>query len=165
MAGFLLGEVSQFTRYISHVEDAGERQWRFFFYGEDTWRVTPKLTLTYGLRWELYRPQTVTGKDRGGWFNLANGEIDVAGENGVPLSGPLVTNFKNLAPRAGIAYQVNPKTVVRLGYGRSFDVGMFGTIFGHTVTQNLALLGLHNLQSPQANTWDPAFQLSVGPPL
>jgi outer membrane receptor protein involved in Fe transport len=164
MAGFLLGQVSQFQRYISHVDNAGERQWRFFFYGQDTWRVTPKLTLNYGLRWEIYRPQSVTGKDRGGWFNLANGEIDVAGENGVPLSGPVVTNLKNFAPRIGIAYQATPKTVVRMGYGRSFDVGMFGTIFGHTVTQNLPVLGTQQI-NPLPNGWDTAFQLATGPPL
>jgi len=170
MAAFLLGETSQFTRYISHSTDAGEREWRYFFYGQDTWRVTSKLTLNYGLRWEIYRPQTVTGKDRGGWFNLANGEIDVAGENGVPLSGPVVTNWKNLAPRLGLAYQVTPKTVVRMGYGRSFDVGMFGTIFGHTVTQNLPVLGTQSL-IPQtvdpnnANSWDDVFNLAVGPQL
>lgn len=169
MAAFLLGETSQFTRYISHSTDAGEREWRYFFYGQDTWRLTPKLTLNYGLRWEIYRPQTVTGKDRGGWFNLANGEIDVAGENGVPMSGPVQTNWKNLAPRLGVAYQVTPKTVVRMGYGRSFDVGMFGTIFGHTVTQNLPVLGTQSLV-PQtlnaaANSWDGVFNLAVGPQL
>ena len=164
MAGFLLGQVSQFQRYISHVTDAGEREWRFFFYGQDTWRVTQKLTLNYGLRWEIYRPQRVAGKDEGGWFNLNNGEIDVAGENGVPLSGPVVTNLKNFAPRAGIAYQLNPKTVVRMGYGRSFDVGMFGTIFGHTVTQNLPVLGTQQM-NPLPNGWDPVFQLATGPPL
>jgi len=164
MAGFLLGEESQFTRYISQSQDAGEREWRYFFYGQDTWRVTSKLTVNYGLRWEIYKPQTVTGKDKGGWFNLANGEIDVAGENNVPLSGPVQTNFKNFAPRLGIAYQATPKTVVRLGYGRSFDVGMFGTIFGHTVTQNLPVLGTQQI-NPQPNGWDDAFNLSVGPPL
>jgi len=164
MAGFLLGQVSQFQRYISHVDNAGERQWRFFFYGQDTWRVSPKLTLNYGLRWEIYRPQRVTGKDDGGWFNLANGEIDVAGENGVPLSGPVVTNLRNFAPRLGIAYQATPKTVIRMGYGRSFDVGMFGTIFGHTVTQNLPVLGTQQI-NPEPNPWDTAFQLATGPPL
>jgi hypothetical protein len=169
VASFLLGQVSQFNRYISHTEDAGERQWRFFFYGQDTWRATSKLTFNYGLRWEIYRPQSVTGKDRGGWFNLANGEIDVAGENGVPLSGPVKTNLTNFAPRLGIAYQLTPKTVVRMGYGRSFDVGMFGTIFGHTVTQNLPVLGTQSLfpntVNAAANSWDSAFDLSVGPPL
>jgi hypothetical protein len=164
LASFLMGDVSQFTRYISHTEDAGERQWRIFFYGQDTWRVTQKLTLNYGLRWEVYRPQTVTGKDRGGWFNLANGEIDVAGENGVPMSGPVQTNWKNLAPRLGLAYQATPKTVVRLGYGRSFDVGMFGTIFGHTVTQNLPVLGTQSM-NPLPDPWLGVFNLTAGPPL
>jgi outer membrane receptor protein involved in Fe transport len=164
MAGFLLGDTSQFQRYVSRVENAGERQWRFFFYGQDTWRVTPKLTLNYGLRWEIYRPQTVTGTGDGGWFNLANGEIDVAGVNGVPLSGPVKTNFKNFAPRVGLAYQASPKTVVRMGYGRSFDVGMFGTIFGHTVTQNLPVLGDQEI-NPLPNVWDGAFNLAVGPPM
>jgi hypothetical protein len=163
VASFLLGQVSSFDRYISHSEDAGEREWRMFFYGQDTWRVTPKLTLNYGLRWEIYRPQAVTGKDRGGWLNLQNGEMLVAGENGNPLSGPVVTNFKNLAPRVGIAYQVTPKTVVRMGYGRSFDVGMFGTIFGHTVTQNLPVLGTQSVNP--ANPWESVFSLAVGPPL
>jgi Carboxypeptidase regulatory-like domain/TonB dependent receptor len=164
LASFLLGDVSQFNRYISHTRDAGERQWRFFFYGQDTWRITPKLTFNYGLRWEIYRPQTVTGRDRGGWFNLGNGEIDVAGENGVPLSGPVQTNWRNLAPRAGIAYQATPRTVVRLGYGRSFDVGMFGTIFGHTVTQNLPVLGTQSM-NPLPDPWLGVFNLAAGPPL
>jgi hypothetical protein len=76
----------------------------------------------------------------------------------------VVTNLKNFAPRAGVAYQIDPKTVVRMGYGRSFDVGMFGTIFGHTVTQNLPVLGTQQI-NPLPNGWDPAFQLATGPPL
>lgn len=161
-ASFLLGDVSSFQRYISSSLTAGERQWRYFFYGEDVWRATTKLTVTAGLRWEIYKPQTVTGQGQGGWLDLATDEMLVAGENGVPLSGPIHTDYKNLAPRLGIAYQANPKTVVRIGYGRSFDVGMFGTIFGHTVTQNLPVLGTQSLQP--ANDYDQVFNLSVGPP-
>ena len=37
-------------------------------------------------------------------------------------------------------YQLDPKTVIRAGYGRSFDTGVFGSIFGHVVTQNLPVL-------------------------
>jgi hypothetical protein len=164
-ASFLLGYASDMGRYVSTSTDAGEREWRTFFYGEDMWRVTSKLTVNFGLRWEIYYPQTVTGKDQGGWIDLSTGEVLVAGENGVGLNGNVQNTFKNLAPRLGIAYQVNSKTVVRLGYGRSFDVGMFGSIFGHTATQNLPVLGIQSVQSPQGNAWDPAFQLSVGPPL
>ncbi len=161
VASFMLGEVSSFQRYVSNSLDAGERQWRSFFYGEDTWKVSPKLTVNYGLRWEIYNPQTVTGKDKGGWLDIHTGEMLVAGEAGVPLSGPVKNSFKNLAPRLGIAYQVNSKTVVRMGYGRSFDVGMFGSIFGHSVTQNLPVLGTQSLQP--SNSWDHVFNLSQGP--
>jgi len=161
LASFMLGEVSSFQRYVSNSLDAGERQWRTFYYGEDTWKATSKLTINYGLRWEIYYPQTVTGKDKGGWLDIHTGEMLVAGENGVPLSGPVQNSFKNLAPRLGIAYQLTPKTVIRMGYGRSFDVGMFGSIFGHSVTQNLPVLGTQSLQP--SNNWDHVFNLAVGP--
>lgn len=163
LASFLLGDVNTFQRYVSSSEDAGERQWRYFFYGEDTWRVTSKLTINYGLRWEIYFPQTVTGVGKGGWLDINNGEMLVAGENGVGLNGNVQNSFTNFAPRLGIAYQFNPKTVVRVGYGRSFDQGMFGTIFGHTVTQNLPVLGTQYMQP--TNNWDPVFNLAVGPPM
>ena len=173
-ASFLLGYASNMARYVSTSTNAGERQWRTFFYGEDIWRITSKLTVNLGLRWEIYFPQYVTGKDQGGWINLGGplgynavptGEVLVAGENGVGLNGNVANTYKNLAPRVGFAYQINSKTVLRMGYGRSFDVGMFGSIFGHTATQNLPVLGIQQVLSPQGNTWDPAFQLSVGPPL
>ena len=38
-----------------------------------------KLTINYGLRWEIYFPQYVNGKDRGGFQNLATGEVDDRG--------------------------------------------------------------------------------------
>jgi Carboxypeptidase regulatory-like domain/TonB dependent receptor len=165
-ASFLLGYASNMGRYVSTSTTAGERQWRTFFYGEDTWRITPKLTLTYGLRWEIYYPQTVTGVNQGGWINVTTGEVFVAGVNGIGLNGNVQNTFKNLAPRVGVAYQINSKTVVRLGYGRSFDVGMFGSIFGHTATQNLPVLGIQSVVPANGgNDWDQAFQLSVGPPL
>ena len=45
LASFLLGDVSRFERYVSTVTDAGERQNRWFFFGQDTWKMTRKLTL------------------------------------------------------------------------------------------------------------------------
>jgi hypothetical protein len=145
---FLLGDVTSFARYVNNptiagANNAAERQKRWFFYGQDTWRVTSKLTINYGLRWEIYFPETVNGKAHGGFANIVDGDsggIRVAGVGRYSLSGSVENNLKAFAPRLGIAYQATPKTVVRMGYGRSYDIGVFGSNFGHTVTQNLPVL-------------------------
>src|SRR6516162_2300901 len=62
VATFLLGDVSNFQRFVSSSLNASEHQWRYFFYGQDTWRISPKLTMNIGLRWELYMPETVNAK-------------------------------------------------------------------------------------------------------
>jgi hypothetical protein len=162
LASYLIGEVNNFQRYVSNSLDAGERQNRQFFYGQDTWRITPKLTLNYGLRWEIYYPQTVTGDRKGGWINIDTGEVMIAGVNGTPLNGFVQNSFKNFAPRVGVAYQATSRTVFRVGYGRTFDVGTFGSIFGHSVTQNLPVLGIQQLVP--ANDFQSVFNLSQGPP-
>jgi hypothetical protein len=160
---FLLGDVTQMSRYVSTSLDAAERQHRMFYYGQDTWRITPKLTLNYGLRWEVYFPEYVNGKDNGGFANLTQGLDRVAGEGGIGLNGNINNAWDAFAPRLGVAYQLNPKTVVRMGYGRSFDMGVFGSNFGHTVTQTLPVLAAQLAIGPSQEV--PAFTLGQGPPI
>ena len=69
-----------------------------------------------------------------------NGVINVAGYGGIGLNGNVAGDFKAFGPRLGVAYQTDPKTVIRLGYGRGFDIGVFGSNFGHAVNQNLPIL-------------------------
>jgi len=140
LASFLLGDVSFFERFDSLSSAATEDQKRLFFYAQDNFRMTPKLTLTYGIRWEDYAPETMAGKDLGGFANVSQGVIRVAGEGPYGLNGNIGSNLGAFAPRIGIAYQLRQKTVVRVGYGRSFDMGVFGSNFGHVVTQNLPVL-------------------------
>ncbi|PYY15867.1 MAG: hypothetical protein DMG60_16455 [Acidobacteria bacterium] len=161
LATILLGEATGIARYVSSTTSAAERQKRWFFYGQDTWRISPKLTLNYGLRWEIYFPETVNGKGNGGLLDLADGNVHIAGVGGVPLNMGVDNSYKNLAPRLGVAYQFDDKTVVRLGYGRSFDIGVFGSIFGHTVTQNLPVLASQQLNSSSSTTG--VFTLAQGP--
>lgn len=85
LATFLLGDVSSFSRFASHVNNAGERQKRWFFYGQDTFRLSRKLVLNYGLRWEIYFPQSVTGKGAGRWVDLNTGLVNVADIGNVNL--------------------------------------------------------------------------------
>jgi len=162
IAAYLLGDVSEFRRYVSTSTEARERQNRQFFYGQDTWRVTPKLTINYGLRWELIHPEYVNEDGNGGWLDLQTGEIRVGGVGPINRAGDVEMNYKHFAPRLGMAYQWNEKTVFRLGYGRSFDIGVFGSVFGHAVTQNLPVLAAQNLNP--ANNFDRVFTLTTGPP-
>jgi hypothetical protein len=154
--------VSSFQRYVNQTYTAGERQKRLFFYGQDTFRITQRLTVNYGLRWEFYTPQSVTGKGDGGWVDLNTGLVRVAGYGHINQQGNVKNNFTNFAPRIGMAYQATSKTVVRLGYGRSFDIGVFGSVFGHTVTQNLPVLAQQQLNPPTFTGG--VFNLSTGPP-
>jgi outer membrane receptor protein involved in Fe transport len=164
LATYLLGNVTTFSRYVSTVDTAGERQKRWFFYGQDTWRATPKLTVNFGLRWEIYFPQTVTCDGCGGFVELSTGETRVAGIGGIGRDMDVKNAYKNFAPRLGVAYQLNDKTVVRMGYGRSYDIGVFGSVFGHSVTQNLPVLGRQALNGPvTGSSFEAAFTLAVGP--
>ncbi|HTX76234.1 MAG TPA: TonB-dependent receptor [Terracidiphilus sp.] len=162
-ASFLLGDVESLNRYVSTSTNAKEFQKRFFFYGQDTWRVTPKLTLNLGLRWDVYYPESVNAPGNGSLLNITDGYMHVAGIGGIGSNlGWSVDEKKQFAPRVGAMYQADPKTVVRAGYGRSFDTGVFGSVFGHTVTQNIPVLANQSVTQPAPNL--AAFTLAAGPP-
>jgi hypothetical protein len=155
LGDFLVGAMAFFDRTYSDPTvaaafNAQERQKRLFSYGQDTWRVSPRLTLNYGLRWEIYFPQSVNQTNAGGFLlvnnnllsSLADTSVNVAGENGVNLQGNVKNTFKNFGPRVGFAYLAGAKTVIRGGYGRSFDVGYAGSLFGIAATQNPPVEGM-----------------------
>jgi outer membrane receptor protein involved in Fe transport len=160
LATFLLGDVSSFNRYVSTTTTAAERQWRHYYYVQDTWKITPKLTLAYGLRADIINPQTLNAAGNGGYLSLETGQIRTAGVGDTNLAGN-VKNKVNFAPRLGLSYQINDKTVIRAGYGRSYDTGVFGSVFGHSVTQNLPVLAQQQLSQTNIQS---VFNLAVGPP-
>ena len=157
-ATFVLGDVTAFNRYASISTNAKEFQKRDFFFVQDTWRTTPKLTLNLGVRYELYFPETVNAKGNGALMNLDTGYINVAGYGGIGTNMGVSIAKNAYNPRLGLAYQLNPKTVIRMGYGRSFDLGVFGSVFGHVVTQNLPVLVNQSINATGGTT-SYAFQL------
>jgi hypothetical protein len=157
LATFLIGDVTTFERNFSSpsVTGAGEHQKRFGFYGQDTWRISSRFTLTYGLRWEIYFPQTLTGE--GGFLvpNLSNPNPATTYFN-TGTTGGTTGNLTNFAPRVGIVYLVNSTSVIRAGYGRSFDAGYAGDLFGIAATENPPVTINQNVEG--------AFNLAQGPP-
>jgi hypothetical protein len=162
LATFMLGDATGFSRYVSTSTDARERQWRHFYYAQDTWRATQKLTISYGLRGEIINPQSLNAPGNGGFVDLATGQVRIAGVGSTKLNGN-VENSVSFAPRLGLSYQLSSKTVIRAGYGRGYDIGVFGSVFGHTVTQNLPVLARQNLNAP--NNFSAVFNLTQGPPV
>lgn len=124
-ASFLLGSVDSGIVGSQLAQDWRDQAWAW--YAQDQWRVTPKLTLSYGLRWDLFlSPKEAV--NRIGTFDpslpnpAAGGRLgaltfwgDGPGRNG--RQRLLDTYPWALGPRLGIAYQWNPQTVVRIYYG------------------------------------------------
>jgi len=161
LASFLLGDVGGFDRYVSTSTNASESQPRFFWYGQDEYRVNPKLTLTVGLRWEMVFPESVNATGNGATLDLNNGLMYVFGYNQVASNGIQKMNWHNFAPRVGFAEQINSKTVVRGGFGIGYDLGVFGSNFGHNVTQNPPTLVYQQMNAP--NAFGTVFNLAQGP--
>ena len=163
LASFLLGDENAFVRTTSTpaATGAGEHQKRFGFYGQDTWRISSRLTVNYGLRWEIYFPQTLTGA--GGFLipSFTNHDPSTTYFNqpsATNSAGGVKASLKDFAPRLGVAYRINPTTVVRAGYGRSFDAGYAGDMFGIAATQNPPVTVEQKVEPP-------FFNLAQGPPL
>jgi len=146
LAAFLMGLPSSGSLDLN--DNYAERSSIWGAYIQDDWKVTSKLTLNLGLRWEVELPtterynRTVAGFDPTATLSIANaalsnyaaspiaqvpvsqfkvaGGYTYAGANGVDR-GLWQTDRNNFMPRIGLAYSINPKTVVRSGFGFFYD--------------------------------------------
>lgn len=129
IASFLLEAVDNANVDFRTVSSWYPRSDAWIFHFGDTLKVTPKLTINYGVRWDMFRP-SVEKWDRTSFFDLIGpnpaaggrpGRLAFAGSGyGAASFGdrhPEETFHKGFAPRLGIAYSLSPKTVIRTGYG------------------------------------------------
>ena len=161
-ATFLLGDTTTFWRTETSNTDAATRQNRFFAYVQDQWHATSKLTVNYGLRWELYTPESVTAKGAGGLLELNTGILHIAGVGANNSSLNVKNNFKEFAPRLGVAYEPTRGTVFRAGYGIVYGQGWAGNTFGAVLTSSFPTQ-IQQTVSPVSNS-AAVFNLSQGPP-
>jgi outer membrane receptor protein involved in Fe transport len=116
-AAFMMG-YPRTARTPEGIPIGGIRQWRSGFFFQDDWRMTPRLTLNLGLRYDHNQvPQDINGVSRTLRFDL-----DPSGPVLWPGPGEVVdalyfNKHRHWAPRLGAAYQMNDKLVFRAGYG------------------------------------------------
>jgi hypothetical protein len=124
-ASFLLGDYASSTQTPNEFTREGNQQWGMFV--QDSWKVRRNLTVTYGVRWDYATPEheqygrlgqldpTLPNTNAGG----APGAVQYAATCNCPF-------YKSaypfaLGPRLGVAYQLSPKTVIRGGWGFTYQ--------------------------------------------
>jgi hypothetical protein len=154
---FLLGMPSSFQRF-DFTGNPKEYEQDVFGYVQDRWRVTPKLTISYGLRYELYTAP-YANQGNGANFNLNTGQLMVAGYGNVNSATNINTRTNNFAPRLGVAYSLTPKTIIRAGYGRSY----FPDFYDIQISHNYPVDFTQSINAPTGQSLP--FNLSQGPPI
>ena len=113
----------------------GTRNYEWGMYAQDDWKISPRLTLNLGVRYDIITYPTEE-HNRQSALNAATGTIDLAGVNGVPR-GIENNDYDNFAPRVGFSYDLSGtgKTVLRGGYGIFYflDRGGIDNQFGQQV--------------------------------
>jgi Carboxypeptidase regulatory-like domain/TonB dependent receptor len=114
---YLLGNVDGVhftTPHVVHYYQPGNS-----FYAMDTWRLTPKLTLTYGLRYELFAPIMDRNNESSNFTPANGGGLVTAASNasGWYDRSLIHPDLNDFAPRLGFAYQMTNRLVWRGGYG------------------------------------------------
>ncbi len=127
-ASFLIGAVDGGSLNVYNIAKYGSEQRAYSLHVGDTWRMTSRLTVNYGLRWDRFSPSFETG-DHLAFFTFAPnpgagglpGSLQYAGNNwgSASYGAPYPEKVWNgaFAPRLGAAYKLDEKTVIRAGYG------------------------------------------------
>jgi hypothetical protein len=166
MASFLLDVPQQSGRDINTYFPAFRAWWLFAFAG-DKWQVTPKLTADLGLRWEFYPP--ATPKNAGGFsnYNPTTNSLVIAGLASNPSNLGINTRYTYFAPRVGFAYRATDETVVRGGFGISYNPFEDNTYaYNYPVRANNSFQQLNAYQPALLNDGSPAtFQAGFPAPV
>jgi len=149
-ADFLLGMPTAIDKDHQYIDPAAMLESSYGFYAQDRWQVSRKLTVTYGLRYEIYPYSHAEHGIDGIHYDPSTNIVHLSGVN-------VSTGSGNLAPRLGIAYRLNARTVVRAGYGINTNAETFRNnvqTYPQVISQ----------QYSGANSYSPAGSLATGIP-
>jgi hypothetical protein len=155
-ADFLLGLPDLMGKDYQFLNPDTARIITYAFYARDTWQVTRKLSVNYGVRYEAY-PYPTHDHYGGVNYDPTTNLAYVGGVGQVPSNVYMDLGLGQLAPRVGLAYRVNEKTVVRTGFGINTDSETWlDTINFYPATISQQLVG--------ANSYAAAGSLAAGIP-
>lgn len=158
MADFLLGYVANFQ--LSNVYVVEQRHWAAMGFAQDDWKVSDRLTVNLGLRYDFMTP-ALEATNRETNFDPSGGGNLVFATTGSLEQRTLVNPDKNnFGPRAGFVYKVDDKTIIRGGWG------IFYNLFDRVGSEDQLALNLPGLinTSVTQTTGAPVFFLQQGIP-
>jgi len=148
-ASFLLGDYSSSSQTAQ--PDPKEKDYHWALFLQDSWKATRKLTVDYGIRWDL---ATANHEQYGrlGQINPTQPNTNAGGHPGTyQYASTCGCQFYEgnypyaLGPRLGIAYQIDPKTVLRAGWGLTYNYVGAGVYAGsNVISQGVYPLALTN---------------------
>jgi hypothetical protein len=165
-ASFLLGQVDSAS--VNAVADPQLRKKSWGLYLQDTWKVTRKLTLDYGLRWDLqsqgheihYRTSMFGPTIPNPTVNNLPGALVYEGYGQGRCNCQFTDTYPYaLGPRLGVAYQLNQKTVIRGGIGVTYG---YTQPYSYITNQSLLGVGFNTLYFTSPNFGTPAVTLNKG---
>jgi hypothetical protein len=155
-AAFLLGQVGGMSKSLQYIDMTG-RETQMGWYIRDRWQVSRKLTLTLGARLNYY-PLMKRADSGLELYNPSTNIVTFTGYGNVPVNEGLSINNPLFAPSIGFAYRMTEKTVVRSGYGLTWDP----LPFSRPLRGFYPLTVAANFVAP--NTWVPVGTLAQGIP-
>lgn len=184
----LVSTGSGFLQAITQLPSQFRTQ-AFSLYAQDTWKLIPRLTLTYGVRWEVSPAPSPRGNTTlASWRNVNNPTAITLAPPGTPLWN---TTYSNFGPRIGLAYSLTQSGdfLIRAGGGIFYDLGVGGaadlaSIYPNAVSAfapvslpitnvNTPMISLQppydftagftpNLKLPRSYQWNLALEKSFG---
>jgi hypothetical protein len=118
-ASFLLGQPGTISKSVQ-VEEMTGREWQHGLFVRERWTPTDKLTVDLGVRWEYY-PIMHRARSRSRATGPPKLDVLVGGRGGNPENVGLKAAWDNIAPRLGLVYRLNDNTVIRTGYGITYN--------------------------------------------
>ena len=158
MADFLLGYVSDFQ--LSNVWVVEQRHWAAMYFVQDDWKATNKLTLNLGLRYDFITPALEANNDQTNFDPSGMGSLVFAKSGSLEERGLVKPDRNNWAPRIGVVYRLDDKTVLRGGWG------IFYNLFDRVGSEDQLALNVPGLinNSITQTSGSPVFILKDGMP-